>query len=147
MDSMHHTNYQYIHANWQLHKAKLREVREAVFIKEQSVPLELEWDEFDHTAEHILVLDGEYAIATGRLCHDGSIGRMAVLKSYRKQGIGGQILNNLLTLAKEKSFNQVSLHAQTHAIDFYKKFGFISEGNEFLEANIPHYLMRLSFNN
>ena len=82
-------------------------------------------------------------IATGRLLPDGHIGRMAVRKSARGKGIGSEVLAALLKEAKREQFNELVLHAQTHALAFYTNHGFQIEGDEFLEAGIPHYRMRL----
>jgi len=84
--------------------------------------------------------DGQ-PIATGRLLPDGHIGRMAVRKSARGQGIGGQVLQALLDEARRQGYGQLVLHAQTHAVDFYRKHGFAVEGEEFMEAGISHRLM------
>lgn len=122
----------------------LRLVREAVFIREQGVPVELEWDEHDADCIHLLALDpAGNPIGTVRLLQDGSIGRMAVLEAWRKKGVGRCLLRQVLKEAKNRRVNQVSLNAQAHAIDFYRKFGFSVTGEEFKEAGIPHVKMSL----
>jgi len=127
---------------WNKSKIQLSAIRREVFIQEQKVPEELEWDEFDVVAEHILVLNKENrAIATGRIKADGHIGRMAVLKTYRQKGIGSEILLALLVIAKNNNLSRVYLHAQVSAITFYEKQGFICSSDEFLDAGIPHKSM------
>ena len=123
-------------------KDQLSDIRRQVFICEQNVPEELEWDEFDNQAEHVIALNNEEkAVATGRIKADGHIGRMAVIKSYRQQGIGSKILLALLHIAHDKKLERVYLHAQTSAIVFYEKHGFTCNSEEFLDAGIPHKSM------
>ena len=125
-------------ADWRKENEQLSSVRRQVFIIEQQVPDELEWDEFDETATHIVAsIDGKI-IGTARLKTDGQIGRMAVLKPYRNQGIGSRLLQLVLTFAQENHYPKVYLHAQVEAIPFYEKHGFAAEGDIFYEANIPH---------
>ena len=125
-----------------------RAVREKVFIQEQDVPRELEWDEWDERSDHAVALDGgSNAIGTARLlpigCIGGRVGRMAVLRHWRGQGVGASLLEALLRLAGERGMREVTLHAQTHAAGFYRRFGFDTRGDEFLEAGIPHQEMHL----
>lgn len=121
-----------------------RAVREKVFIDEQNVPRELEWDEWDECSDHAVALDGgSNAIGTARLLPNGRVGRMAVLRNWRGQGVGAALLEALLRLAGERGMREVTLHAQTHAAGFYRRFGFNARGDEFLEAGIPHVEMSL----
>jgi predicted GNAT family N-acyltransferase len=130
--------------NWNASREQLRAVRHAVFVEEQHVPEDLEWDEADERAYHVLAFDDEgVAIGTGRLRLDGQIGRMAVAREWRGRGVGGAILAALLELARKEGCTVVRLHAQTHALDFYKKYGFTAVGDEFDEAGIPHRAMEL----
>ena len=136
---MHYTLH---HTGWAENKTELSRVRRAVFIDEQQVPEELEWDEYDETCQHILVTDeNDQAIATGRIKPDGHIGRMAVLKPHRKSGVGSAVLNALLHHAKKTGLQRVYLHAQTTAIPFYIKHGFVVCSEEFIDAGIPHKTM------
>lgn len=116
----------------------LSEIRRRVFIEEQKVPESLEWDEFDGSAMHFIVFYKHEAIAVARLKPDGQIGRMAVLPAYRNQDIGSALLQFILKTADRKNLTQVYLHAQTSAIEFYERIGFVSHGNVFYEADIPH---------
>jgi predicted GNAT family N-acyltransferase len=121
-----------------------RAVREKVFIEEQGVPRELEWDEWDERSDHAVALDaGSDAIGTARLLPAGRVGRMAVLRPWRRRGVGAALLVALLQLAREKGLPEVVLHAQTHAAGFYRRFGFNPRGGEFMEAGIPHQEMSL----
>jgi predicted GNAT family N-acyltransferase len=130
-------------ADWSSDGPALRAIRTQVFIEEQQVPAALEWDSDDDRAVHVLVLapDGT-AVGTGRLLPAGRIGRMAVLKEWRGKGAGGALLARLLELAHRLQLDDVVLHAQTHAIGFYARFGFRPEGEVFMEADIPHRVMR-----
>ena len=121
-----------------------RPVRERVFIEEQSVPRELEWDEWDEHSDHAVACDsrGE-AIGTARLLPDGRIGRMAVLRQWRRQGVGAALLEALLEQARKRSLLLITLHAQISAAAFYRRFGFSERGGEFFEAGIPHVEMTL----
>jgi len=128
-------------ASWEKDRDILRHIRKTVFIEEQNVPIELEWDEFDDAATHFLALLGDKPCATARLKDDGQIGRMAVLKEYRNKKIGSQLLKFILLTAKRRDTSSPFLHAQTQIIDFYKKHGFTEEGEMFLDANILHKKM------
>jgi predicted GNAT family N-acyltransferase len=136
-------------ASWNQLGAALSQVRFAVFVSEQGVPPEIELDALDADADRCLHAAGRdvngEVIATGRLILDAPvarIGRMAVLKEWRGQGVGAALLETLCAEARRLGFGQVLLHAQTHAIAYYFKHGFISHGSEFVEAAIPHLEMR-----
>jgi len=121
-----------------------RPVREKVFVEEQGVPRELEWDEWDERCEHAVACDSQgRAIGTARLLPEGRVGRMAVLVEWRRRGVGAALLGALIALARERSMPRVTLHAQTHAAGFYRRFGFSERGGEFSEAGIPHVEMAL----
>ena len=121
-----------------------RPVRERVFIEEQKVPLELEWDEWDEASDHAVAFDaGGNPIGTARLLPDGRIGRMAVLKDWRGKGVGAALLGAMLDQARGRSMACVVLHAQTQAAGFYRRFGFSERGGQFEEARIPHVEMTL----
>ena len=130
---------------WQDELPSLRAIRETVFIREQHVPVELEWDEFDAESAHVLATtpQGE-AVGTARLLPDGRIGRMAVVRARRGSGIGSAMLRCLLEHAKHNDMTEVKLHAQVSARDFYARFGFQVVGEEFMEAGIAHVEMRLT---
>ncbi len=140
----HHVQYTVERVAWGDACPALASVRRAVFIEEQRVPEDMEWDGHDAAAIHAVAtsLGGE-PIGTGRLLPDGRIGRMAVLAAWRGLGVGGAILRLLLDAAREQGNAEVKLHAQTHALDFYARQGFVAVGDEFMEAGIPHREMVL----
>lgn len=125
----------------------LRAIRQRVFIDEQKVPVELEWDEFDNNSTHFLAsLDNHYA-ATARLKADGQLGRMAVLAESRQQGVGSALLHFIILQAKKSKLKKLYCHAQISALEFYRQHGFIAYGEEFDDAGIPHRAMQLVFDN
>ena len=130
--------------NWHDGEPLLRAVREAVFVREQSVPQELEWDGMDDGSRHALALslNGE-AIGCGRIMPNGHIGRIAVLAQWRNMRVGTAIMEALLDEAHARGYKQVDVHAQTQAIPFYHIFGFAEYGKEFMDAGMPHRKMKL----
>jgi predicted GNAT family N-acyltransferase len=128
---------------WNASEKEVRAIRNKVFVEEQGVPPELEWDGHDERSYHVLAYapDGT-AIGTGRLLQDGHIGRVAVLMEWRGKGVGRALLEMLLVIANKMGYDEVKLHAQTRVINFYKKRGFTKQGKEFMEAGIPHIAMK-----
>lgn len=121
----------------------LRAVRETVFVHEQQVPLDLEWDELDPHCHHVLARDLQGSpIGTGRLTPQRSIGRMAVLRAWRNAGVGDALLHALLRQARALGWPAVTLHAQVSAERFYLRHGFTPLGERFMEAGIEHQEMR-----
>lgn len=132
-------------ANWQKDNAEIRRIREAVFVAEQSVPAELEWDAEDQDAVHFLALEGDFAIGTARLLADGEIGRVSVLKDWRGLKVGDALLKAAIVEAQNRDLKQQKLIAQVHACEFYQRHGFQIVSEEFLEAGISHVeMVRLS---
>lgn len=132
--------------DWPTQKEEARAIRYDVFVVEQNVPVELEWDDMDAACVHAVAYDAQgQAVGTGRLLPDGHIGRMAVRNEARGSGVGAAILQALMKQAKERGDAAVMLNAQTHAAPFYRRFGFVQEGEEFMEAGIPHIQMRHDF--
>ena len=130
-------------ANWLEDGAALQAVRDIVFIQEQQVPAELEWDGLDADCIHVLAFSGEKPVGTARLLLNGHIGRMAVLKNWRNQGVGSAMLQRLLDEIRNRGIQYAVLNAQIAAADFYHRFGFQAEGEEFMDAGIPHVRMVL----
>lgn len=128
-------------ANWQKDNAEIRRIREAVFVAEQSVPAELEWDAEDQDAVHFLALEGDFAIGTARLLADGEIGRVSVLKDWRGLKVGDALLKAAIVEAEHRDLKQQKLIAQVHASEFYLRHGFQVVSEEFLEAGISHVEM------
>lgn len=127
-----------------------RNLRIEIFVKEQGVPEENEFDDYDRQVPHLVIfLDGE-AVATGRVIPYGEdtvkIGRIAVKKDKRGFHLGEKIVLELLRKSKEDGAKTVCVGAQTHAVGFYEKCGFKLLGTpEYLEENIPHFDMILNF--
>ncbi|KRF59734.1 hypothetical protein ASG97_20270 [Bacillus sp. Soil745] len=122
-------------------------IRKEVFVEEQGFPLEFEFDEFDTLnalSEHILVYYNENPVGTGRLRVVDGLGkleRICILEPYRKFGLGKIILKTLEEIAKEQGITQVKLHGQTQAEGFYKKLGYRTSSDVFMEDGGPHLLM------
>ena len=127
-----------------------RNLRIEIFVKEQGVPEENEFDSFDLEVPHLVIFSDGEAVATGRFIAYGEytviIGRIAVKKEKRGLHLGEKIVRELLRKAKEDGAKTVFVGAQTHAVGFYEKCGFSLVGTpEYLEENIPHYDMILHF--
>ncbi len=131
-------------ADWQQERETLLAIRVAVFVEEQGVPLELEEDEHDARASHLLAtLPEAGAVGTARLLDNGHIGRMAVRAPWRSRGIGSALLQALIEHAHDRGTDELFLNAQCSAESFYQRFGFLAEGDVFDDAGIPHRRMRL----
>jgi len=127
---------------WEETAETLGAIRRTVFVEEQAVPPELEWDGIDPQCEHALATSatGE-PIGTGRLLPDGHVGRMAVLRAWRRHGVGTAILRLLIERARALGHAEAVLNAQTYVQAFYRAEGFVASGPEFMEAGIPHVRM------
>ncbi len=131
-------------ATWRNNQRELRFVREQVFMLEQHVPEELEWDGLDTHAVHLLARDkAGNPIGTVRMLGDGHVGRMAVLSPWRGRGVGSALLKTIIATARSVGMERIVLDAQVHAIGFYERHGFTTEGVEFMDAGIPHRHMTL----
>jgi predicted GNAT family N-acyltransferase len=128
-------------------------IREVVFIEEQSVPEDIERDDEDAQAYHLLAIDKGHAIGTGRLValkappegetgSWGRVGRMAVLQAYRRSGVGTRLLGAFEDEARKRGMAGIMLHAQLSAMDFYKRHGYQPHGAVFEEAGMPHLEMK-----
>ena len=131
-------------ADWPADADTVASIRRRVFVEEQGVPAELEWDGRDPECAHVLALVNRDPVGTGRLLPTGKIGRLAVLASSRRHGVGSRLLRRLTELARERGLPEVHLHAQVSALPFYAAHGFVAEGREFEEAGIAHRRMRLA---
>lgn len=131
-------------ADWKYDEAAIARVRRDVFIVEQGVPEALEWESIDPECAWFVALGpDQQVIGIVRLIDAGRIGRMAVMPDWRRCGVGRALLDAALNAAQALGFNQVQLSAQSHAIPFYARRGFIAEGPEYLDAGIPHRTMML----
>lgn len=121
----------------------IRLVREAVFIDEQRVPRELEFDDRDPKCHHVLALDGAAPVGTGRLDLDygGKVGRVAVLATYRRSGVGIAVMQRLHEVARAQRQPHLWCHAQLTAVPFYERLGYLRSGPVFVEAGIDHVRM------
>lgn len=128
-------------ADWHKDNADIRRVRDAVFVAEQSVPPELEWDAEDSDAIHFLAFEGDFVVGTARLLPDGEIGRLSVLKDWRGMKVGDALLKAVINEAEQRDLKQQKLSAQVQAVAFYQRFGFTVVSEEFLEAGLPHVNM------
>lgn len=133
-----------LQVSWQDMEPHLRHIRAKVFIEEQNVPIELEWEDEDVDCIHLLVKKDDNYIATARLLNTGQIGRMAVLRPFRRCGVGSAMLKKILSIAYSMNMKTVFLNAQVDAILFYKQHGFIEQGDVFDDAGIPHINMVMS---
>ena len=127
-------------------KKKAFEIRNLVFCEEQKVSKEIEFDGLDQFCNHYLAKINELPIGTARVREQKKgtfkIERMAVLKRYRKKGVGKAIIKKILKhYLNLNNINKLILNSQIEAKDFYKKFGFVEVGKEFVEANIRHQKM------
>ena len=128
--------------SWSELQTAAQPIRETVFVQEQKVPQDLEWDEYDAPSRHAIARNAEgLPIGTGRLLPDGHIGRMAVLPDWRQREVGSALFERLLQLAKSSHMPKVELNAQSYVAGFYARYGFVAEGPEFMEAGIPHVRM------
>ncbi len=137
------TDFRIDPADYQADFQDLRSVRETVFVLEQNVPLEEEWDELDPRCHHVIARDeAGQPIGTGRLTPEHKIGRMAVLKAWRSRGVGDALLVALMNQARILGWTEVTLNAQVSAEAFYARHGFQPYGARFMEAGIEHQAMR-----
>ena len=121
------------------------ELRYEVFVDEQGVPRELEVDEFDPHATHLVAVRDDQVIGTLRMLeHEGAakIGRVAVRAAARRTGIGARLMDRAAAIASERGFVEIVLHGQVAVADFYRRLGYVEEGDLFDEAGIPHIAMR-----
>ena len=141
---MHDPSFNVVVARWPGERDRVGAIREAVFVREQGVPLSLEWDGHDDTAVHFLAVDATgRPVGTARLLPGGQIGRMAVLPRRRGHGIGKALLAEAIGTARRSGIGQVFVNAQTQVEAFYAAFGFCRTGDVFEEAGIAHVRMEL----
>ena len=134
--------FRIVEADWHVRSVELMAIRNAVFVDEQGVPLELESDGRDAQAVHFLAVDGgDRPVGTARLLADGQIGRIAVMPALRRRGIGRRLLDHAVDAALARGDRRVWLHAQIEAMDLYLQAGFRVVGKRFMEAGIPHIAM------
>ena len=136
----------YISLSWRKDIQIIKDIRTEIFIKEQSIPEELEWDKDDEDAHHVGIIFNEILIAYARVLNKQKIyiGRMAVRKKYRRLGMGSFLLSNIINQVDSWQYSKkIMLSAQEQAIPFYEKNLFQIRGNKYLDAGIIHYDMEL----
>jgi predicted GNAT family N-acyltransferase len=124
--------------SFQEEEQAIRQIRDSVFVKEQSIPNEDEFDDSDNACVHAIVWDEGRPVGTGRLSDDGRIGRIAVMKQARGKGIARAIMLALEQHAQKSGLPRLWAHAQVQALGFYEKIGYRVDGDAFLEDGIPH---------
>lgn len=129
--------------SWQAAQHELQAVRTPVFVVEQLVSPDFEWDEIDAQAVHLLVMHHAQPIACLRIIAYQKIGRMAVLKEWRNKGLGKALLEEAVRICRAQGSASVRLSAQTHAVQFYQKAGFKQTSEEYTDVHIPHVDMQL----
>ena len=134
------------HGCWDQLQQDAKLIRTQVFICEQGITEADEWDDQDVISQHFVIYDQDQPIATARLLQNHSVGRVAVVKAYRGQGLGQMIMLEIISYAQKQRRSVLTLSSQVHAISFYKKLGFTVQGNSYDECGIPHIEMTMSLN-
>ena len=130
--------------SWSERQAEIVSVRRVAFIEEQNVPESIELDGKDPDCRHVLACDSSGApVGTARINASGRIGRMAVLREYRRLGIGREILRVIMDYGRANGITDFHVSSQLSAVGFYEKMGFVPYGEQFEEAGIMHIRMRL----
>lgn len=141
-DKSAHEPVEIVQVSWTTHSSLLRQLRRQVFVKEQGVSEEDEWDDLDQDAVHFLALTpAGTAVATARLLRKGKLTRMAVARDFRNLGLGARVLEQVLQSASQLGIQTLRLDAQLSAQGFYERQGFLPEGDVFLDAGIEHVAM------
>ncbi|MCU7698579.1 GNAT family N-acetyltransferase [Acinetobacter sp. AYS6] len=138
--------YKIIEGGWEQLEKDAKYIREQVFIQEQGIAPEDEWDDLDATVLHFIVYDKKQPIATARLLPQHSVGRVAVLVPYRKQGIGKILMQHIIDYAHHHKLPYLKLSAQTYVTTFYEALGFHAKGEVYEDCGIPHIDMVLELN-
>ncbi|MBE9515357.1 MAG: GNAT family N-acetyltransferase [Proteobacteria bacterium] len=148
-------SFSFILAYWEKAEADIRKIRDEVFVEEQNVPADLEWDGTDKDCFHVMAYDEQSSpIGTGRIqintindevsgdsVRIGHIGRLSVLKHWRGFGVGGALLAYLVHIAEAQQLDSIFLNAQEQLQGFYERRKFSREGTVFKEAGISHVRM------
>lgn len=137
------SEFNVVTGDWEQLQQDAKHIREQVFILEQEIAPEDEWDDQDPISIHFVVYDGVLPIATARLLVDDHIGRVAVLAAYRSQGIGKLVMQQIIALAQQQQRKELVLSSQVHATEFYSGLGFQVQGESYLDCGIPHVDMSM----
>ncbi|WP_214747431.1 GNAT family N-acetyltransferase [Exiguobacterium sp. s189] len=123
-----------------------KQVREIVFVQEQGIDASLEYDDLDDVCTHVVGLLDAQPVTTARLrpvdSTVGKVERVATIQTARGHGYGKEIMDEVERVAKHQGLSELLLGAQLTALPFYEKIGYEAFGDEFLDANIPHRMMR-----
>ena len=138
--------YQVKHGRWDQLQQDAKLIRTQVFICEQGITEADEWDDQDVISQHFVIYDQDQPIATARLLQNHSVGRVAVVKAYRGQGLGQMIMLEIISYAQKQGLSVLTLSSQVHAISFYEKLGFTVQGNPYDECGISHIEMTMNLN-
>ena len=138
--------YQVKHGRWDQLQQDAKLIRTQVFICEQGITEADEWDDQDLISQHFVIYDQDQPIATARLLENNSVGRVAVLKAYRGQGLGQMIMLEIISYAQKQRRSVLTLSSQVQAISFYEKLGFTVQGNSYDECGISHIEMTMNLN-
>lgn len=138
--------YQVKHGRWDQLQQDAKLIRTQVFICEQGITEADEWDDQDVISQHFVIYDQDQPIATARLLQNHSVGRVAVVKVYRGQGLGQMIMLEIISYAQKQGLSVLTLSSQVHAISFYEKLGFTVQGNPYDECGISHIEMTMNLN-
>ena len=134
--------YQVEHVSWSTAKQRLTQLREKVFIFEWKLPRDAEFDEFDNSAHHVIISDPEgNPIATGRLTHEGELGRIAVRRKFRTLPLYRLLFETLIQIAKQHNIKHLQVRCDLSSVDYHRKLGFEPHGPAFMEAGIPRQRM------
>ncbi len=137
-------SFEVAEVSWEYAWRDLVCIRTTVFVQEQGVDPEIEVDGKDPDCRHVWAsLLGQWGIGTARMEPDGHIGRVAVVAFWRRKGVGRALMEELANMARDAGLSRVYLNAQVGALEFYLVLGYREEGEEFLEAGIPHRRMSL----
>lgn len=132
---------------WDTRKDLLQHIRERVFVCELHIPKHIEFDNLDNNALHVLVTDDtESPVATGRLCNDGLIGRIAVLPEHRNRSVYKSLLNYMVNLAQQQGFSNISINCILNEVERFRRNGFTQQGIVFMEAGIARQRMQCPIN-
>ena len=135
--------YQVSKVDWDIQKDLLQQIREKVFVYELHIPKRIEFDSLDKIAHHVLVTDeSKLPVATGRLCSDGLIGRIAVLPEHRNRHVYTSLLTFIVQLAANDGHKAISINCILNEVERFRQNGFIQQGGVFMEAGIPRQRMQ-----
>lgn len=133
--------------DWDKQKKNLQQIRERVFVYELHIPKQIEFDNQDKLAVHVLVTDDTLSpVATARLCNDGWLGRLAVLPNHRNKNMYKYLLTYIFDIALKQGLDVIYINCVLQEVERYRQKGFTKRGNVFMEAGIPRQRMQCPVN-